>query len=190
MNHLAHLFLSRGDPGSLIGNLAADSFKGRIGTEVQPQLASGIRIHRLVDGFTDSHPRVSLSRRRLEPGFGHYSRIIVDVFYDHYLSRNWSEYADESLRGFSSRIYAILEANLAMVPPLFRGPIPRMIQDDWLMRNETVEGVGRTLRFLSSRLKREFKLETATLDLVEHDLEFQEDFRLFFPDVIEFVKTL
>ncbi|HXI12485.1 MAG TPA: ACP phosphodiesterase [Thermoanaerobaculia bacterium] len=190
MNHLAHLFLSKDDPGSLIGNLAADSSKGQVGSDVPPEVASGIRIHRLVDGFTDSHPRVGISRKRLEARFGHYSRIIIDVFYDHYLSRSWGAYSNESLREFTTRIYRVLGENMGLFPSTFRDPIPRMIADDWLMRNESVAGVSKTLRFVSGRLRRRFQLEDATAELEALDAAFEEDFRQFFPDVIDYVKTL
>ncbi|MEA2329190.1 MAG: acyl carrier protein phosphodiesterase, partial [Thermoanaerobaculia bacterium] len=93
MNYLAHLLLAEQTAESLIGNLAGDFVKGRIGDDVTRGIADGIRHHRRVDAFTDSHPDVAAMRRILVPEHGHYSRVIVDIFIDHFLACSFSDYA-------------------------------------------------------------------------------------------------
>ncbi|HEY8849554.1 MAG TPA: DUF479 domain-containing protein, partial [Thermoanaerobaculia bacterium] len=103
MNYLAHLFLAGHSAESLIGNLAGDFVKGRLGDQFPPGIRDGIMLHRRVDAFTDTHPAVAAFRRVLIPDHGHYSRVISDVFFDHFLATSWSRYSEESLEAFLDR---------------------------------------------------------------------------------------
>src|SRR5213076_3593658 len=100
MNYLAHLFLAEETAESLIGNLAGDFVKGAIGDRFPPAVAEGIRHHRRVDAFTDSHPSVAAFRRVLIPEHGHYARVIADVFFDHFLAIDFTRYWPEPLDAF------------------------------------------------------------------------------------------
>src|SRR2546428_5021455 len=98
VNYLAHLFLAGDSAESLIGNLAGDFVKGPIrGSDA---ISEGIRQHRRVDAFTDTHPSVAAFRRVLIPEHGHYARVISDVFFDHFLATRWSTYTDEDFEAF------------------------------------------------------------------------------------------
>lgn len=188
MNHLGHLFLAESKPISLIGNLAADHLKGAIDPSIGSEMARAIRLHRSVDAFTDSHPAPSRSRKRLESSYRHYGRIIVDVFYDHFLARNWSRYSEEPFDRFVSRMYGVLTDNLDLVPGPLSSVLPRMIADDWLGRTGTVEGIRRALFHISNRLKRGARLEGAITILERDRQELEDDFLKFFPDVIAHVE--
>jgi len=78
VNYLAHLFLAGESPESLIGNLAGDFVKGPLGDRFTPGIRDGIRQHRRIDAFTDTHPSVAAFRRVLIPEHGHYARVITD----------------------------------------------------------------------------------------------------------------
>ena len=104
MNYLAHLFLADDDAESLIGNLAGDFVKGPV--RGNDPISQGIRKHRAIDSFTDTHPSVAAFRRVLIPDHGHYSRIISDVFFDHFLALNWSRYAAGTLESFLEQAFA------------------------------------------------------------------------------------
>ena len=54
-------------------------------------------LHRAIDTYTDAHPIFRESTNRLNGKFHHYSGVIVDVFYDHFLPKNWNKYSDEEL---------------------------------------------------------------------------------------------
>ena len=53
------------------------------------EIKNGILLHRQIDSFTDAHPIVLKSKKRLHTHYGHYSGIVVDIFYDHFLAKNW-----------------------------------------------------------------------------------------------------
>ncbi|MGA7616728.1 MAG: ACP phosphodiesterase [Thermoanaerobaculia bacterium] len=188
MNHLAHLFLADDDAESLIGNLAADFLKGPIPHDLASGVQRGIALHRKVDAFTDSHETVMRSRQRLFERWHHHARIIVDVAYDHFLSREWSRYHSVPLPRFIDATYVTLLRAVDLAPPELRRPLPRMIENDWLSRCGDIEGVRNALRFISRRMRRDIGLEDAADDVERMRDELSGDFATFFPQLIRAVE--
>jgi acyl carrier protein phosphodiesterase len=184
VNYLAHLFLSGDSAESIIGNLAGDFVKGALGDRFSPEIRDGIRHHRRVDAFTDTHPAVAAFRRVLIPEYGHYARVISDVFFDHFLATNWSRYSREPLPAFLQRIYATLDPYIAELPGRLRFVYPRMRDEQWMLSYADVEGIRIALTHLSKRLSRQPHLETATHHLIDSRAELERRFHDFFPDVI------
>jgi acyl carrier protein phosphodiesterase len=186
VNYLAHLFLAGSSAESLIGNLAGDFVNGRIGDDVPPAIANGIRHHRRVDAFTDSHPSVSAFRRVLIPEHGHYSRVIADVFFDHFLAIDFTRYSPEPLDDFLRRVYATIDPYADDLPGRLRFVYPRMRDEGWLESYQTFDGIRMSLGGISHRLSRRPQLAPAVHFLEDHapraELEFL--FHEFFPDVI------
>ncbi|MEX0290603.1 MAG: DUF479 domain-containing protein, partial [Flavobacteriaceae bacterium] len=94
MNFLAHIYLSFGDDEITIGNFIADSIRGKKYKHLPERVQKGVILHRAIDTFTDAHPTVRQSSKRLHENYSHYSRVIVDIFYDHFLAKNWKNYSD------------------------------------------------------------------------------------------------
>lgn len=186
MNYLAHLFLADSTPESLIGNLAGDFVKGRIGDDVPPTIAEGIRHHRRVDAFTDSHPSVAAFRRVLIPEHGHYARIIADVFFDHFLAVDFSRYSREPLDVFLAHVFAMIDPHTDELPGRLRVVYPRMRDDGWLSSYQTLEGIRMSLSGISHRLSRRPPLAPAVHLLADPDTraELERLFHEFFPDVM------
>jgi acyl carrier protein phosphodiesterase len=80
MNYLAHLYLSADRPLLAIGNFIADHVKGSMADQYDGEVRDGIRLHRMIDEFTDSHPIVEKSKARLRPDFRKYAPVIVDLY--------------------------------------------------------------------------------------------------------------
>ncbi|HEV7572999.1 MAG TPA: ACP phosphodiesterase [Thermoanaerobaculia bacterium] len=185
MNYLAHLLLAEQTAESLIGNLAGDFVKGSIGDDVPAGIAAGIRHHRRVDAFTDSHPSVAAFRRVLIPEHGHYARVIADVFFDHFLAIDFTRYASESLGVFLQRVYATIDSHIDELPGRLRIVYPRMRDDGWLSSYRTLEGIRLALGGISHRLSRRPQLATA-VGFLQDDRrpELERLFHEFFPDVM------
>jgi len=187
MNYLAHLFLAGPSAESLIGNLAGDFVKGPLrDNEYTSGIREGIRQHRAIDAFTDTHPEVAAFRRVLIPDHGHYSRVISDVFFDHFLATSWSRYTDESLEDFLRRVYAAIDPHESELPGRLRFVYPRMRDTEWLLSYGDIEGIRMALTNLSYRLSRRPHLETATHHLIDSRAELERRFHAFFPDVVAF----
>ena len=116
MNYLAHIFLSEGQPNVMIGNFIADSIKGSKYSTYPSEIQKGILLHRQIDTMTDAHPAFRNSTKRLHKNYGHYSGIIVDIFYDHFLAKNWAEYSDVPLADYIQEFYKILRNNFEVLP--------------------------------------------------------------------------
>src|SRR5437868_3644589 len=109
MNHLAHLYLSIESEEWMVGGFIADEVKGKNYQTYQKGIADGILLHRFIDEFTDEHSIVRQSKSHLRPQFGLFSGLIVDMYYDHFLAKNWSVYSPEPLRVFTERCYIVFE---------------------------------------------------------------------------------
>ncbi len=188
VNYLAHLFLADGSHESLIGNLLGDFLKGVDRTQYSEAIQRGIRLHHEVDGFADSHAMFARSRNRLRPPYRRYASVLVDIFYDHVLAAHGAVYSRETLEGFRQGAYEALAANEEILPMRLRRMLPYMVSEDWLTSYRTREGVDRTLRRLSRRLKRENPLPSAVCQLEEHYGELEEDFLSFFPRMNQFAQ--
>jgi acyl carrier protein phosphodiesterase len=190
MNYLAHLFLADDNADSLVGNLAGDFVKGRLGDEFAPGVRRGIIAHRKIDEFTDTHPAVAAFRRVIAAEHGHYARVISDVFFDHFLACDWGEYSSESRDDFLRRIFTMLDTRVDEMPGYLRFVYPRMRDGGWLESYSEIDGIRTALRNLSRRFSRAPRLETATHFLTDSRGTLQAHFRRFFPDVIEYAKQI
>lgn len=183
MNYLAHIYLSGNDPEVIIGNFMADAIKGRKYQDYPPGIQKGILLHRAIDSFTDSHPIVRQSSRKLHKNYGHYSGVIVDILYDHFLASNWADYSDQPLDAYVQQFYDLLHENYELLPTRIKRLMPYMISDNWLLSYATVEGIGRILEQMNHRTKNRSKMNFAILELESYYEEFQEEFTTFFKDL-------
>jgi len=189
MNFLAHLLLAAPPAapdylGRLTGQFIADSVPGRRLEAYPAAVQAGIRAHRAIDTFTDQHPVVRRSTARLrEAGTGKYAGVVSDVFMDHFLARNFSEFAGEGLAGFTQRVYADLASQEALFPAPVQRFFPHLVQHNWLLHYAGLEGIGRALLGLSRRAAPGSGMDTATEELAHHYAAYEADFREFFPEL-------
>src|SRR5215216_5596818 len=163
MNFLAHVYLSGENTKLMVGNFIADFVKGRNALEkFSPEIAKGIDLHRAIDEFTDTHPVVAQSKNRLRPKYRHYSGVIVDVFYDHFLARNWNTYHTEPLSDFAARTYRTIESFGPILPAGVKYMLPYMIKGNWLVNYGQTEGIHRALSGMARRTPYHSKMEEAT----------------------------
>jgi acyl carrier protein phosphodiesterase len=182
MNFLAHLYLSAGNPQLMVGNFIGDFVKGRSALEkFDAEIIRGIMLHRAIDEFTDTHPIVTQSKVRLRPKYRHYAGVIVDVFYDHFLARNWNHYHTAKLADFASDAYRTIESYNAILPAGVKHMLPYMIQGNWLIHYAETAGIHRTLSGMARRTPYESKMDEAVHDLIKDYNAFKNEFDNFFP---------
>jgi acyl carrier protein phosphodiesterase len=188
VNYLAHLYLAPPGDDGLLGSLMGDFVKGPLGGGYPPGIAHALALHRRIDAFTDRHERVKASRARVSPERRRFAGIMVDLFYDHFLARHWSQYSDERLEAFASRVYRLLAAHSDALPVRLRLVAARMQQYDWLGSYRQVHNIHTALDRMSLRLKRENRLRGAAEELEANYAGFEGDFRTFFPDLVRFAR--
>lgn len=188
MNYLAHLFLSGIDNEIIIGNFIGDFIKGKDFTYLPKQVQAGVSLHRRIDSFTDNHPIVRRSMHRLNERYRHYDGVIIDIFYDHFLAKNWDKYSSESLNHFIKKIYSLLEQHSDSLPLKAQKIIPAMISQNWLGKYASIQGINEVLEGMNKRTKGKSKMNFAIDDLQLYYLEFEKDFLEFFIDLELFCK--
>ena len=189
MNYLAHLFLSDGTPESLIGNLLGDFAKGSIENIYSLKIIEGIYLHRKIDSFTDSHPIFRSSKRLIGVDRRRFSGIMIDVFYDHFLAKNWSNYSSIPLAEFTNNVYQVLLENQKILPDRLKNILPDMIAHDWLASYRETAAINRAINGLSRRIKRQNNLFGGVEELFLNYQQLQADFSMFFPELIDYSLT-
>lgn len=188
MNYLAHIFLSFNNPEVTIGNFIADSVRGKKYKHLPVPVQKGIVLHRAIDTYTDAHPTVRKSTKRLHKNYSHYSGVIVDIFYDHFLAKNWTKYSTVPLPVFVDEFYDLLEDNLSILPLNVQRMMPYMITDNWILNYAKLEGIARVLEGMNRRTKNRSKMNFAIVDLEEHYDKFEKEFTSFFEELTIFSK--
>jgi len=183
MNYLAHLYLAEQSSEGLLGSLFGDFVKGRLDDRFPETVRRGIALHRAIDSFTDAHPLHLASRNRIGRQRRRYAGIIIDVCYDHFLCRYWTDYSGESLACFSERVYDILRERQDELPERLRRIAPHMIADDWLGSYSDLANVGRVLDGIAQRIARSNPLAGALVEIEANYAALDDDFRRFFPEL-------
>jgi len=186
MNFLAHLFLSAGNPEIMVGNFIADAVKGNSFLEYPTTIAKGIKLHRSIDKFTDSHPIVQLSKQRLRPKYRKYAGVIVDMFYDHLLAIGWELYSPISLISFASQAYEILRNYQSLIPIRSQQVLFYMQKGNWLVDYAQLSGIDQALKGLATRTRYLSGMEKSIQDLRSDYADYQNEFSTFFPQLVEF----
>ncbi|WP_026705107.1 acyl carrier protein phosphodiesterase [Flavobacterium soli] len=188
MNFLAHIYLSGDNDFIKIGNFMADGIHGKNFDDFPKEVGLGIILHREIDTFTDFHPIFRKSKHRLHEKYGHYSGVIIDMFYDHFLAKNWRKYSNIKLEDFTLDFYRILEENYTILTDKTKEMMPYMVEYNWLSSYATIDGLSEILRQMDRRTKYKSGMQFSVNELQEFYTDFEEEFTSFFEEMRSFVK--
>ncbi|BAO77075.1 ACP phosphodiesterase [Winogradskyella sp. PG-2] len=186
MNFLAHIYLSSDNELLRIGNFAGDGVRGGNYTSFPVAMQAGIQLHREIDTFTDAHPIIKQSKKRLHKNYSHYSGVIVDIFCDHFLAKNWQQYSVTPLEDYIDAFYLSLNKHFDHLPDRFKKFVPIMIKGNWLLSYARIDGIQLVLDGMNRRTKGKSKMNEATKELRAHYTDFENEFTLFFKELITF----
>lgn len=194
MNFLAHVYLSGKDIPLAVGNLIADRVNGKNFKNFSPEIQKGILLHRKIDHFTDHHPAFKACVTKLFTTYRHYSRVIVDMYFDHYLAANWTQYHPQSLNEFSAEFYNTLAVYSETLPENIQKFTAALIRYNWFEAYGSVSGLQLILSQMEKRTRFPSKLGASTKELKENYTYFHTHFSHFMEDVIQYsnkeIKTL
>ena len=188
MNFLAHTYLSGCNEEIVVGNFMGDYVKGRNYVHLPELVRKGILIHRDIDTFTDAHQITRRSRLRLVDRYHKYAGVIVDIFYDHFLASEWTEYCGIPLEAFVDRTYDLLKRNYKSLPQGIKVWFPTFLENNWMLAYQTVEGIELVLDRMSANTSLPDHTSFAIERMRDNYREFQDDFREFFPLIIDFIE--
>lgn len=189
MNFLAHAYLAGESPADRLGGLIGDFVKGPLPAGLPPEVAAGVRLHRQIDVFADTHAAFVRSRSRVSTARRRVGGVMVDMFYDHFLALHWSRFGDEPLDVFTTRLYALLEANMPMLPPPLVDLLPRIIGADWFGSYRSVEATSHALDRIALRLRRVNPLAGSGVELESDYAGFESDFFAFIADAQRYAES-
>ncbi len=189
MNYLAHIFLSDNKPGIQIGNFIADFVKGNKLNRFPSHIREGIVLHRKIDTFTDSHYVVKETIAILRPTFGRYSGIIVDMYFDHFLAKNFICYSEKPLNKFAFHFYFFTLIYYKQLPSRVKGFIFHFITTNRLKKYATISGLKNSLEIMSTYKISALKPEITIDFLIDNYSDLEKKFHLFFTDLVEFVRN-
>jgi len=188
LNYLAHGYLSFGEPKVLIGNYIGDFVRGDLTKAFDQDIIVGIKLHRAIDAYTDTHPEVKRAQAILKPVYARYSTVITDMYFDHFLAKNWHDYHAKPLPQFAEEVYTLIKAHQHLLPPKFLIAFEMMTRYNWLVSYGTMEGIRDALTGMSKRTTFNSKMETAHEFLEENYAVLENHFRQFFPQLVDFAQ--
>ncbi len=180
INYLAHLYFALPTPESMVGNLLPD-FTGKIAeTDYPAEVMQGVRLHRFIDAYTDSHPIVRQSKKRISLERRRFAPIMIDIFYDHFLALHWERYSTIPLRESTQAYYDhLLQADMPL-PERLSESIQRMPQIDLLYNYRTLKGIEHALDRVAQRIRFKNNLHGSIEELEGNFSELEADFHRFF----------
>jgi acyl carrier protein phosphodiesterase len=186
MNYLAHAYLSFDDKEILAGNIISDFVKGKKQFDYPWRIHAGIRLHRLIDDFTDQHIATREAKEFFRPSYRLYSGAFIDVVYDHFLATDETEFTDSSLMSFSERVYDSLENNSKWLPPRFAAMFPFMRSQNWLYHYGSMPGIEKSFHGIARRATYIHESDTAFRLFRKYYQPLQQCYRQFWKDVKQY----
>lgn len=187
MNYLAHAYLSFEQPEILLGNMISDYVKGKKQFDYPPAVQTGIRLHRAIDNFTDTHPATQDLKAFFRPPYRLYAGAFADIVYDHFLANDKNEFSSgEKLEAFAKRTYALLQPNAIFFPPAFQRMFPYMKEQDWLSNYRFRNAIEKSFNGLTRRARYLSESKVAFELFNKYHENMQQCYYRFFPELKRF----
>lgn len=191
MNYLAHIYFSGSNKQMQLGGFIADFVKGNKQKKFSKNIWFGITLHRYVDDFTDNHEAVKHAIRILKPTFGRYSGIIIDMYFDYFLAKNFTSLtSNRSLFLYSIQFSLITLLHFKTLPIKVRSFILHFIFTNRLYQYRTKIGLYRSLKIMESYKIKSLNSEKCIEFLTTNEDELYSLFLLLFNDLEKYTKQI
>jgi acyl carrier protein phosphodiesterase len=191
MNYLAHIYLADNSEENMLGNFLGDFVNKSLEDEFEYSIKQGILMHKKLDTFTDSHPDFLRSRKRISSTNRRLAGVLIDIFYDHFLAKNWHDYSSISLEEYADNFYKILKKFSYCLPDKLKTRMPFMIEENWLLSYRDISGIERTVERISKRFSNtRHPLVNPIDELINNYENLENDFKCFYPHAIEYANKL
>ncbi len=172
----------------MVGNLLPDFTKQISEEAYSAEVIQGVRLHRFIDTYTDTHPIVTQSKARISSQRRRFSPILVDIFYDHFLALHWEKYSSNPLLESTQTYYAyLLKADMPL-PTRLRESIQRMPKIELLYNYRTLNGIAHAVDRVAARIRFKNNLYGGVEELENNFTALEADFHLFFEELQDAVK--
>ncbi|MBN2444995.1 MAG: acyl carrier protein phosphodiesterase [Spirochaetales bacterium] len=180
MNWLTHIYFSDGSKENMLGSFLGDFLANSSwNTDYDEAITAGIKNHLRLDQIGTCHPVFSKSCNRISKKNTHYAMILIDVFYDHFLSRDWEIYSNTHLPEFIDSFYKVLIQFKSILPEKLLKIMPKLINENWLVSYREFQGIQEVLNRLSKRIKNPNTIDECLIELKRNYSELEKDFNDF-----------
>jgi acyl carrier protein phosphodiesterase len=203
MNYLAHILLSGPDPDWQLGGFLGDFVKGPLpptslssvstansglvdsqGRPWESGVVAGIQLHRQLDAYVDLAPEYVACLELLGRPYRRVGGIALDVFFDHLLVRNWSQFSSIALPDFSRGFYDLCARQQQRLPVSAANFMSRAAEHDLF------QGYGRqslylpVLERIDERIRFETNLLAAGEAVLQRSTELEQRFLQWMPQLL------
>jgi acyl carrier protein phosphodiesterase len=188
LNFLAHALLAGDTPALIVGGVVGDWIKGTLPGALPDDLAQGVALHRAIDQFAESHPAFNRSRARVSPARRRYAGVLVDIFYDHLLARNWDAIHGQPLHEYCESVYVLIRDRMHDLPASAHPALMLMAQENWLASYARIEEIEDVLARMSRRARQPNPLLHGEQEYLADVDGFTGDFHAWLADTREFCR--
>ena len=186
MNFLAHALLAGDEPALIVGGVVGDWIKGALPAGSPDDLARGVALHLAIDSHAETHPAFRQSRSRVFAPRRRYAGVLVDMFYDHLLARDWATIHRQPLNEFCAEVYRLIECRMDDLPVASHGALRMMAREDWLSGYANIDGIAAVLVRMSRRARQPNPLAQGELEFLADSAGYERDFYLWLDDARAF----
>jgi len=187
MNFLAHIYLSGKNEDVRVGNFFGDWVKGKESSwnsNFSDSIRKGVTLHRHIDSFTDNHRIVKASASKFHSEYRHYSKVVTDIIYDHYLALYWHQFSNIELEKYTYDFYRLLIKKFFILPKQVKIFLPYMISSNRLLTYKSIDGIKKTLEIMSKNTSLPDKTNKA-INILENNYEILKLESLSFMEIIK-----
>lgn len=172
----------------MVGNFIADGLPKPSIDHFPEGIQKGVRLHRKIDYFTDTHPIFTQSKRRFSQGFDKFSGILTDIYYDYFLAKNFHLFSDNDLFDYATYTYSVLKPFYEIFPVNSQRFYEYMTNRNILFEYSKLSSIELVLYHLSQRIKHPCELHKSIPIVKEQENEMEKEFFLFFEELISYSK--
>ncbi|MEP2652925.1 MAG: ACP phosphodiesterase [Paraglaciecola sp.] len=146
----------------------------------------GIRLHRSVDTFTDSHPLILDLKQQFSGKLRRMSGVIIDIYFDYLLMTNWDDFAVTSSNSLFDEFYDELDKFVLPINAHFNKQAQRLVKYKWLNQYENRDTCFQAFSSIESRLGNKIQFaKDADFFIRQHHNLFEKKFSQFYPELLE-----
>lgn len=188
MNYLAHAALAQATLPSLVGNLLGDFCKGVSLNTLEPAVLAGLHNHRAVDRFTDQHSLLLIEKKHFSPQRRRFAGVALDVLFDHYLIKHWSQFYLPPFELAKQRLYQRLAQAEPLMPQTMRLTMQKVRQQDWLASYQDPIKVGIALDRIAQRIRFPNQFAGVIDEIMPRYQQLERVFLEFYPQLQDHIK--
>ena len=149
---------------------------------------AGIQLHRNLDGYFDRQTAATGGLILSTPHCRRYLPIVLDLFFDYALSKNWHSLEASSLPEFQKGIIEKLVPHQQAMPESAKLFLQRLENHQLLVRYSDKEFLRQVAEHISNRLPSGNSMLATFDEVMKKETEFIRHFNLSYPDLQLFAR--